>query len=146
MVITLYNGNINQKEKILEILSSNQYADIPEYMKNINSMEKLELFLEQLDQDANIYLVSMSDNNIGLAMCYEINQAAYIGYVINKKYQRQGYGKQLVAKLIEYYRSINFTKLIAGVTRRNEASIEILRANNFEPMLLEKNKYILYIK
>lgn len=135
--------------------SSNQLSCIPfeqnyfeEYMQIYNecfySMRKsLEIepynFLNNYDQIANkikdMYLLIENDEIIGSVACYgkEIDNL-----IVNKKFQRKGYGRQLLLWAMRHIREKNKEPITLHVAEWNQKAVELYQKTGFEISNIER--------
>ena len=99
-----------------------------EYRQALNELE---------DNPEGYYLTVVqtgSDNVIGSCCIFpNKNKDSYdIGYCINKKYWRQGYGTELIQLVIDWVRDRGGVEITAEVAKDNAGSNALLRKFGFE--------------
>ncbi|MCH5324318.1 MAG: GNAT family N-acetyltransferase [Eubacterium sp.] len=94
--------------------------------------------LDGMEDSKDGYYLTVVSNDIGNIMgtcCIfpgDKKDAYDIGYCINKKYWRQGYGTELITALIGRIREYGGTEITAEVAKENAASRNLLLKNGFE--------------
>lgn len=145
---------ITDAEAIFSILSD------PESMKYwtdppISKLEEAVQVLEKdLDSDANnnsmCWAITRKGENemIGKCILFQYskkNQRAEIGYLLNRKYWRQGVMKQAVGAVIEFaFTTLDLHRIEADVDTENAASIGLLEQFGFEREGLFRERWRVY--
>lgn len=91
---------------------------------------------EQISEKAgNIYLLVKDDEIIGSVACYgnEIDEL-----IVNKKFQRRGYGKQLLLWGMQQIRKENDKPIILHVAEWNQSALRLYKKVGFEVISSEK--------
>ena len=96
-------------------------------------------FLNSYDQIANkikdIYLLMENDEILGSVACYgnEIDDL-----IVNKKFQRKGYGRQLLLWAMQHIRENNNEPITLHVAEWNQKAVELYQKAGFEISNTEK--------
>ncbi len=108
----IYNECFYDMRNALEIQPYNFYSDI-EQVKN---------------KMKDIYLLLQDEIILGSVACYgnEIDDL-----VVNKKYQNNGIGKELLHWAINYIRTYNDDPIIIHVAKWNEKALSLYQRNSF---------------
>lgn len=81
------------------------------------------------DKSHDIYLMMVNNEIIGSVACYgnEVDDL-----IVNKKYQRKGYGKQLLLWAMEHIREKNQEPIILHVAEWNQNAVSLYKKIGFE--------------
>lgn len=109
----VYNECFYEMRKELNIKPYNFY----------NSIEQL------VDKKANLWLLFENNDLVGSVACID-NEIDDL--IVNKKYQKQGYGKKLLFFAISYLQKNNIYPIILHVTKWNENAIRLYSKYGFK--------------
>ena len=76
-----------------------------------------------------------------IGACILEGQTEILNFVIDEKYQRNGYGQQLLNKIIEQSILNNSTNIVLEVKVSNNKGINFYQKNNFKIVNIRKNYY-----
>ena len=100
-----------------------------------------------------LYLkISESEKMIGyISIRINIDKAEMLNFVIEPKYQHQGYGNKLLKHVFQELTKIGVNSIILEVREYNDNAIKFYEKNGFKKILIRKNYYgdcdaIVYIK
>jgi len=116
--------------------------------------EAVQVLMKDLDSDAKgnsmCWAVTHKDQNemIGKVILFsysEQNQRAEIGYLMNRKYWRQGVMQQALGAVIEFaFTTLNLHRIEADVDTENVPSIGLLEKLGFEREGLFRDRWRVY--
>ncbi|WP_297426874.1 GNAT family N-acetyltransferase [Clostridium sp.] len=92
--------------------------------------------MEQLDnKKQNLYVLWNNNSVVGSVSCYgnEIDDL-----IVNKSYQNNGLGKQLLLWAIKHIRKNNYNPIILHVAKWNEKALNLYLDNGFKISKTEK--------
>lgn len=125
----------NDIDYLLEIY---QDAENLKFIPNSNlnwTRERLKEKYDKRNQDYKngfgIYAVVLVDNEevigeAGLFNSFQDEKHLELGYILDKKYWKKGYGTELCKALIDYgFNSLNLDKITARMFKQNDASIRL---------------------
>ena len=145
---------ITDVEAMFDMLSDPQsmkyWSDPP-----ISKMEEaVEVLMKDLDSDAKgnsmCWAVTHKgqDEMIGKCILFqynEQNQRAEIGYLLNRKYWRQGVMYQAIGAVINFaFNNLNLHRIEADVDTENAASIGLLEKHGFQREGLFRDRWRVY--
>ena len=121
----------------------------------ISSMEEaVQVLMKDLDSDAKgnsmCWAVTHKDQNemIGKVILFlysEKNQRAEIGYLMNRKYWRQGVMQQALGAVIDFaFTTLNLHRIEADVDTENAPSLGLLEKLGFEREGLFRDRWRVY--
>lgn len=116
--------------------------------------EAVQVLKEDLDSDAKgnsmCWAITHKGDNEMIGKCIlfqhsEKNQRAEIGYLLNRKYWRQGVMKQAVEAVIEFaFTTLNLHRIEADVDTENAPSLGLLEGMGFEREGLFRHRWRVY--
>lgn len=116
---TIYNECFYEMRKALNVKPYNFY----------HSIEQLE------DKKSNIFLLLKDNELIGSVACIE-NEIDDL--IVNKRYQRQGYGKKLLMFAINYIQNQNIKPITLHVAKWNENAVSLYEECGFKCVHVEE--------
>ncbi len=130
IIVQIREGN---KEDIIEISKCDQ--EVFEDSYGISYFEKL-FELPKI----SCYILEKELDIIGYVFAYPLkDDCTYIASIgIKEKYQRKGYGRQLMDKIIK---TCTTTKIGLHVNVENHRAIDFYQKNNFNPLGIIENYY-----
>lgn len=105
------------------------------YFFSVNpSVEELKEKLESLNFDGGNSLIMYIENKpVGIAICGVKGDIVHLGPMgIITKYQGQGYGKELLKRIIELHKENGFKKLILEVICQNKKAYDLYKNTGFK--------------
>jgi RimJ/RimL family protein N-acetyltransferase len=122
-----------------------EYRQAPEVLRfqsfNPKSIDEVHSFIRNEAMDFNkentwlqlgIYLAGQLIGDMGIHFIGPENKQCEIGYTIDPKYQKNGYGKESVSGVLDYlFRELDKHRIIASLDPENEASRNLLESLGF---------------
>lgn len=138
---------IDTERLLLRKFRLDDSRDFYEYAKESRTVEHLtwlphedenrsKYVIEQFYLKQNVYAVILKSENKGIGSIGihmdEVNNKAILGYVISPYYQRNGYGSEVVRKILSYcFYTLEVNRVEACHYNGNEGSKKILLNNGF---------------
>lgn len=134
--------------------STHEYASNLENCKYMlflpnKTIEETKQFLNQCDlnwqnknNDCFEYAIIYEGVHIGAVSLYLENDIAEIGWIVNEKYQGQGFAYEASKALIEIgFKNLNINKIIAHCDINNIPSYKLMEKLGFNKVLIQERKY-----
>ncbi|MCE9684892.1 GNAT family N-acetyltransferase [Shewanella sp. AS16] len=121
--------------RVAELLTPAVVENLPPYFQGIESLADAERWLELMLSESRLFAVQDKDNGsiLGFLFIYiEDAHDAHIGYLLGEAYWGQGLASELIRGLIALaIEAQEWSKLIGGVDKTNQASSNLLRKLGF---------------
>jgi RimJ/RimL family protein N-acetyltransferase len=152
--LRLRPSNSTDAEGMLAMLSDPEsmkyWSDQP--ISDIN--EAIEVLNKDLESDAQgnsmCWAVTLKgqDKMIGKCILFQFNEAnhrAEIGYILNRKYWRQGYMHQALGAVIDFaFNTLDLHRIEADIDTQNTASLGLLEKLGFKREGLFRERWFVY--
>lgn len=102
-----------------------------------------EMLTDELNKDITKFWVIIDDEHlIGyIGGYFVIEQGEILNFVIDEKYQRQGYGQCLFNEVLTYAKKRSLSSLTLEVKENNNKGLNFYKKNGFTPINIRKNYY-----
>ncbi|NPD46119.1 MULTISPECIES: GNAT family N-acetyltransferase [unclassified Lentimicrobium] len=128
-------------EEVNNILSPNVIKDLPDSWQNLNSLEEIEEWVNDRNQEGYFYGIEYLESNelVGLLFLYAENTtliddtiALRLGYLLKESKWGKGLASEMIAALILWSKDqMSIRSISAGVEVGNIGSIKVLEKNGF---------------
>jgi RimJ/RimL family protein N-acetyltransferase len=132
------NNNEVLIDKVQALLTPEVTKDLPEGWQDINTIEKAEDWLYEMQSESKFHLIQQDQAVIGFLFLYETPSDKQridlrIGYLLAKESWGQGIASEMIQGLLMHCKSgLNIRSILAGVNKENKASIRALEKCGFE--------------
>lgn len=144
--------NLHDIDMLCDIVEDCQFRlFMPELYEVVHDVEGMHRFLLSFDTYAKegegyLWGIWMKSFLIGFVAIIDMSYNSTIFYAINSKYRNKGYAKEVVAEVVEYYRTISNAPLYTEVYLSNLSSLAVLASCGFKIVGNIDNKILLKCK
>jgi len=111
-------------------------SKLQEWRQELDGVDT-ELTLEELKQWNGVNIIAHNKQHIGcvgLVDALHANEVQYLhGFVIDKKYRQQGFGRQALKQVIKSAKASGYNYLTLGVEKRNHVALKLYLDFGFSP-------------
>lgn len=134
--------------RVPELLTPAVTENLPPYFHDIKTPNDTQQWFDRMIAESRLFVVKHNDSNSMIGLLFastEDEQDVHIGYLLEEAYWGQGLASELLKGFIERAaQSENWTTLIGGVDRHNQASSRLLTKLGFVPCPSEKEDVVFY--
>ncbi|MBY4605777.1 MULTISPECIES: GNAT family N-acetyltransferase [Bacillus] len=119
------------KEPELKILE--QWFENEDTMRRMDGMLPLDVWYARVNKDEDDTVIMAYDGQLpaGMAVMEFVEERAYIGMIVNPMYRLQGYGKQILKKLLNDPDFIRVREWAACIEEDNQISLACFQGAGF---------------
>ena len=133
-IVELQHSEINQIKPLWKLLNNTHYENSNNW-KEFFSNQTFEQRFEKLEEyDFSLTLAAKFDGEI-IAFCFSVaNQSSgeIASIFVREEFRNQSLGQELVIRSIAWMKSLNITKIIAGVVEGNEGVLRFYEKSGFK--------------